>query len=116
MAGDDFAAQIEREPDMTVVALTGEIDLANVDDLAKALDDAAGRGVPVIIDVSALAFIDSAGFAAIHRSIVGTDGPSSHLVVPSACPTARSFGVSGLTEVLAVHESLADARASVGQR
>jgi anti-anti-sigma factor len=113
MTGDDLVVRIEREARLTRLVLLGEIDLSNVDVLTKALEEVAGRGLPVVIDASILEFIDSAGFAAVHRSVVGADAPPSHLVVPPTAPTARSFAVSGLPAVLSCHESVDDARAAI---
>ena len=41
--------------------LSGEIDLSNAQDLKDALDEALEVGGPILIDVSELSFIDSAG-------------------------------------------------------
>jgi anti-anti-sigma factor len=113
MTGDDLVVRIEEEAGLTRLELFGEIDLSNADVLAKSLDDVAGRGLPVVIDATALEFIDSAGFAAIHRSVVQPESPPSHLVVPPSSSTARSFAVSGLATVLACHESLDEARGAL---
>jgi len=43
------------------IRLSGEIDLSNVQDLKYALDEGIEEGGPVLIDVSELSFIDSAG-------------------------------------------------------
>ena len=103
MSDDDFAFDIEAAGDRTVIRLRGEVDMANATDLADALGTAADLGRPVVIDVSELSFIDSAGFAAIHRSI---ERVRVHLVVPATTRTARAFAVSGLDSVLPVVRSL----------
>jgi anti-anti-sigma factor len=113
MSGDEVVVRIGHEPDCTLVALVGEIDLSNVDALAKGLDDAVARGLPVVIEVSDLEFIDSAGFAAIHRSVASSDAPANHLVVPPEAPTARSFAVSGLPAALSCHQTFDEARAEI---
>jgi anti-anti-sigma factor len=104
---DELAYEIVPSGDRTVIRLRGEIDLANSADLAKAFDEAAGLVPPVVIDVSQLDFIDSAGFAAIHRL---AERVPTQVVVPPAARTARAFGVSGLSEVVPVHESMDDVR------
>lgn len=103
MSDDDFAFDIEAASDRTVIQLRGEVDLANASELAEALAKAADLGHPVVIDVSHLRFIDSAGFAAIHRLI---ERARVHLVVPTTARTARAFTVSGLDSVLPVVRSL----------
>lgn len=97
----DYA--VEARPELTILSVRGEIDLANAERLAEALAEVSEAGRPVVVDASELAFIDSAVFAAIHRAV---EQAALHLVVPPDCPTARAFGVSGLAEVMPVHESL----------
>lgn len=62
--------------DVTIIELAGEIDIATVSLLAKALDDAVrhGRG-PVVVDAHELTYIDSAGLQTLlstHRKLVET--------------------------------------------
>jgi anti-anti-sigma factor len=97
MANDDYEHRVVEEADCTIVMISGEIDMSNADDLSKALDEAAARGLPVVVDATELAFIDSAGFAAIQRAI---EMATVYLLVPPGCPTARGFAVSGLTQVV----------------
>lgn len=113
MAPEDLDYTVEPEPEVTVLSVRGEVDLANAEQLAKALAAASDPGRPVVVDASGLAFIDSAGFAAVHRAL---EHAALHLVVPPDCPTARAFGVSGLAEVVPVHESLGAARQAAGGR
>jgi anti-anti-sigma factor len=104
---DHFSYDIVQSTDRTIIELRGEIDLANPDAVADALGKAADVGLPVVVDVTQLDFIDSAGFAAIHRLI---ERREVHLVVPPSARTSRAFGVSGLNEVLPIHPSRDDVR------
>jgi anti-sigma B factor antagonist len=62
-----FAAQIapiDGEP-VTLVSVTGEIDIATAPALRDVLDLAIERGVAVIVDFAGIAFFDSAGAAVL---------------------------------------------------
>jgi anti-anti-sigma factor len=109
---DEFSAQIDAGEGLTILSVSGEIDLANVDEFDKALAEASAQGVEVHIDVGQLAFIDSAGFAAIQRAAAAAP---FRLVVPGDCATARSFAVSGLAEVLPVYRTRDEARAAAAE-
>lgn len=81
MMADDFYGEecsicVGRMNDVTIIELAGEIDIATVSLLAKALDDAVrnGRG-PVVVDAHELAYIDSAGLQTLlstHRKLAET--------------------------------------------
>lgn len=68
-----FEAQVERGPDRTVVAPSGELDIATCEALERRIaplvtgeaDEAIGDHV--VVDLSGLAFIDVAGMRALLR-------------------------------------------------
>jgi anti-sigma B factor antagonist len=70
--------------DVGVVAISGELDLASVDELSSALAAAAERSASVVIDVSDVSFIDSTALAALLRS--NDELSSSGVPVVVACP------------------------------
>jgi len=63
IAEDAYLEQLRTSPvgHRIAIRLSGEIDLSNVQDLKYALDEGIEEGGPVLIDVSELSFIDSAG-------------------------------------------------------
>lgn len=50
-----------------VVRVAGEVDLASVDDLTDAVTKAIPPGGSIEVDLTAVAFIDSAGIAGLNR-------------------------------------------------
>jgi anti-anti-sigma factor len=85
------------EDAVAVVAVTGELDMSNVDALKSAL--AAVDAAKVVFDLRALRFMDSAGIAALleARERIG----SIALRAPSE-PVRRVIEVTGLTDVLPI--------------
>ena len=56
----------DRTPRVVVVEVAGEVDATNADDFTRAIVDIPGPR-PLIVDLSSLDYIDSAGFAAVDR-------------------------------------------------
>jgi len=69
------------DPTGDTVAVTGEIDITNAAELITSIDGVAGRR-PLIVDLSGLRYLDSAGLAALfqmldRRAIVAVVDPNS---------------------------------------
>jgi stage II sporulation protein AA (anti-sigma F factor antagonist) len=94
-AGGAAAAAIERGPEMTVARLTGEIDELNVGAVEASLAELGAE--PVVVDLSGVAFIGSAGvrllFALAERV------PRLVLVAPADAPFRRALEVAELGRV-----------------
>jgi stage II sporulation protein AA (anti-sigma F factor antagonist) len=92
---------IDRRSDVTVVRLTGEIDEFNVGAVEAELGTLGAE--PVVADLSALAFIGSAGvrllFALAERV------PRLVLVAPAAAPFRRALEVAELGRVAELVET-----------
>ena len=56
----------DRTPTVVVVEVAGEIDATNVAEFTRAITGITGAR-PVVVDLSGLDYIDSAGFAAVDR-------------------------------------------------
>ena len=59
----EFSVTTRHLPDIHVVALHGELDIASVDGLADVLVEVAGS--TLVVDLSGLTFMDSSGTAAL---------------------------------------------------
>ncbi len=68
MPGDLLTVSVDARGHATVLFLEGEVDASSAGELESALDKAAQRKKPVIIDVSNLGYIDSSGFRAIYQA------------------------------------------------
>ncbi|HZM74351.1 MAG TPA: STAS domain-containing protein [Candidatus Limnocylindrales bacterium] len=58
----------DRTPPVVVVEANGEVDAANAAEFTRAIDAIAGPR-PLVVDISGLDYIDSAGFAAVDRML-----------------------------------------------
>lgn len=90
---------------VTVVA-SGEIDVATASEFEACIDEALTTGAPVLIDLSAVTFVDSTGLRVIvgaaERSR-GADG-SLRLLDPSST-VMRTLTVTHLDDVVGIVES-----------
>ncbi len=87
----------------TIVAVAGELDLANADRFAFAVADQLSRG-PVLVDLSALTFMDSAGVRAINAMLrSASDHGNALRVAPdmhaSVVQVLELTGMMGLLEI-----------------
>ena len=100
--------QTEGEGGRVVVRLTGEIDLSNVDGLEAQIDSAIAHAQDVVIDLSAIDFIDSRGLRLLKRvsaTVAGRGGKL--LVVAPASSVARSvLDMTGMSQELAVQDAV----------
>jgi anti-anti-sigma factor len=100
MQGIGTIMDIEKRETTTADLLTlrGELDLTNARELADAL--AATPAETVILDLSELAFLDSAGIRAIDgaRSRFELDGRRLLIVAPPESRAGWTFKVAGLAD------------------
>jgi anti-anti-sigma factor len=97
------ATKAERDGE-SLVTLSGELDMATAPDLATVLASLMGQGPDqVILDLSALSFIDSSGIAVLVASQHKMIEHGRHLTLHGARPHAmKVFEIAGLVEFLNV--------------
>ncbi|HZN77167.1 MAG TPA: STAS domain-containing protein [Micromonosporaceae bacterium] len=81
--------------------VTGEVDVTNASDLARSVDNVEGPR-PLILDLSYLRYLDSAGFAVIYRLL---ERRAVIIVLSSQSPIHKAATLIGLTS----HESIGTA-------
>jgi anti-sigma B factor antagonist len=87
-----------READGTsVVTAVGEIDMSNADRFRDALGQAAADGGPLVVDLTGVEYLDSAGVHALFAFTPGLALIASPLLAPV-------LTISGLADVTSVRE------------
>lgn len=94
----------------TVIAARGEIDILSVPLLQSSLEQAHDDGVDVVVDMSEVGFMGSAGLSALLGAAEGAEPQKLRVVASRA--VRRPIEVTGLDKVLAVFATLDDALAS----
>jgi anti-sigma B factor antagonist len=110
---EDPIAGIERSDDATVVRLAGELDLYNAgvvrDTLLACCAESPER---LIVDLSAVTFIDSTALGVLIEARTRMDNRRGFLLAAPGLETRRALEISGLDRHFAVHESLDSARSA----
>ena len=105
-----FGIASTREDGVSVLTVTGEIDLSNADAMQAAVEHTTTPAV--VLDLSAVPFLDSSGIQAIDRSrrLLLSEERSLLIVSPPETPSAWTLRVAGFDRGLVV-ESVAAALA-----
>ena len=109
-----IAIGLSTKEDREILEVAGELDLTNAETLNRALDTTTAHAV--IVDLGAVAFIDSAGLRAIdqaHRRFAAA-GRALLIVAPPGSTAGWTFAVAGIDATL-VLESLEAAAARIEQ-
>src|SRR5512140_224962 len=99
-----------------IVALRGELDIADAVSVAAALAAVAARELEIIVDLAGLEFIDSSGVAALARGRKQARHAGGDLLL--AAPRQQVLRVLTLTRLIdafPVHACVEEARGSVGR-
>jgi anti-sigma B factor antagonist len=93
-----------------VVALRGELDIADASDVAAALAVVVAREPQIIVDLAGLTFIDGSGVAALARGreLARLAGGELRLAAPQS-RVLRMLGLTCMIDVLPVHASVDEA-------
>jgi anti-sigma B factor antagonist len=106
---------LDRTDDLAVVSVTGEVDLNTASILRAALVDATDADPPpaaVIVDLTGVEFLGSAGLAELlaTRERVSDPGFRVVVVVPPTGPARRTIEVTGVDRLLTLAGSVEEAR------
>ena len=91
-----------------VVVLGGEIDLANADSLETQIGDAIASAQEVVIDLTAVEFLDSRGLRLLRRisaAVVGRHG-TVEVVAPPGSIARSVLDMTRMSDELAVRDAL----------
>jgi anti-sigma B factor antagonist len=103
MSGDLLTVSTDTRDQLTVLVLEGEVDASSVGELTSALDKAAQRKMPVILNVSNLGYIDSSGFRAIYQASEHT--PVSIVISPGSV-LSRTIRLAGISTKIPIFPDL----------
>jgi|ERR1700733_4814591 len=108
----ELALELATRDGVVIASFAGELDRADTDRLREKLLDALTSGGPgLVCDLSLLSYIDSAGAHLLHRlsRALQTDGQRMALVLPTESTPRRVLELVGITEAIALFESVDDA-------
>jgi anti-sigma B factor antagonist len=96
----------EYHGDVPVVAIAGEIDASNAEEVAERLRAAlSNRSETLVVDLSDTTYIDSAGLNVLFElsTALGERQQELHLIVGQPSPIARMVTIIGLDAAVRTH-------------
>src|SRR5579871_4804885 len=108
-----FEIQASMTGSVLIVKVAGEVDMAQCPELANAIDGAEDSTTRVVVDLSAVTFLDSSALKTLHRcqTDLALREIALRIVSPSDRVVRRVFEITHLVETLGVVDSLDDALA-----
>jgi anti-sigma B factor antagonist len=111
---------LQREGEVLVVALAGAVDYTTIHTMRGALGEAFAdaRAHTVIVDLSEVEFLGSAGIAALVDAAGAQRdraAPALRVVVDDSRPVVRPIQLTGLDDVLALYRTREDALRDAGR-
>jgi anti-sigma B factor antagonist len=96
--------------DRYILTVSGEVDLATSPELDAAIIGAIESGATsVVIDLSAVTFMDSSGLGVIVRGLKRCRESEKDLdLVITNDRVLKVFGITGLDQVIPIHDSIKD--------
>jgi anti-sigma B factor antagonist len=110
--GPGEIASERAEPGVTLITFSGEHDLNTAPDLREELQTAIADGIPIVVDLSGAAFIDSSILGAVLDARRQAEERKLGFAVAlsdGAQPVERVLEVTGLSSTLPVHPTRAAA-------
>lgn len=105
MSAASYTIQVVTGSAPLVVTVTGELDATNTSDFVESTKNLPGAR-PLILDLSGLGYLDSAGFATLDR-MTGTN--SAVVVIPPSSPVFRAATLMDLPRHDTVDEAVSAA-------
>jgi anti-anti-sigma factor len=106
-----FSAELVPERETLVVAAHGELDIAAVPELHAALDEARSAGFEqVVLDLTGLTFIDSAGVAVVVGAATDRPGRPAVAVEPGYGAARRLLALTGVLDGLPARQERATSK------
>jgi anti-sigma B factor antagonist len=97
--------EVDQREASTLLVLRGELDVSTAPKLREALVDAIGSGRRIVVDLEGLEFLDSVGLGILVSGLKRARTHEGDLVVVCASRTIlRPFELTGLDEVITIHE------------
>jgi anti-sigma B factor antagonist len=105
MSSDLATVEVARRDGVRVATLAGEIDLSNATSIGQRLIAASG-GDPLVVDLSPLEYVDSAGIAMFYDIARRLGEDRVRLVVTPAAIVRRTLTVAGVDTSLPMEATI----------
>jgi anti-sigma B factor antagonist len=107
-----LSTQAEQRDGIEVLLVSGEVDLFTAEQLGQALESAVQPAAPLIVDLSRVGFLDSAGVRALMVAEGKAAACGSRLLLVPSEAVSRVFEIAGLNPALRLYPTAAEAVAA----
>lgn len=107
---------IERDGDVLIARLIGEIDFSNAADIGLGLESAVPKdAIGAVVDLSVTSYLDSAGVRVLFGvgATLRRGGRALRIALPASSPLTRVVKLTGLSLTVPVDETAGDAVAAI---
>jgi len=105
---------IAQQPGLSVVAISGDVDLSTSPKVREALLDCIGIGKGVIVDLSAVSYIDSSGVASLVEAFQNAKSKAQGFALAAVSDTPmRVLKLARLDQVFVIYATLDEATAAM---
>jgi anti-sigma B factor antagonist len=102
--------EVRAEGDTTIVELSGDVDLDSSPKVRSVLLESVGNKRGVLVDMSAVSYIDSSGIASLVEAYQSARrGGTTFALVAVSDAAMRVLELARLDQVFAIHASLTEA-------
>jgi anti-anti-sigma factor len=110
-AGDMAQVDIQDHDGVHVAAITGEVDISNVDDVSRHLVTLPNLAHGLVIDLRLVSYLDSTGISMLHDLAGRLRERSQQLIIvcPQGSPPRRVLELTGLITRTTIVDDLAPA-------
>lgn len=107
-----FSVEAETRDGVTVLTVTGEVDLSTAPRLGAAVERALAPGAPLIVDLAGVEFIDSAGSRALALAEREASARGARLLMIPSATVSHVFRIAGLDALFDLYAETAEALAA----
>ena len=113
----DLGLELSERDGYSVLAVSGEVDVATVPRLREQLHGLVAQGdTSIVVDLDAVDFLDSTGLGVLVGALKRVRSSGGELYLVCTQPRIRKvFEVTGLTKVFSIHDSVDEAVAGESQ-
>lgn len=113
----DLGLELSERDGYSVLAVSGEVDVATVPRLREQLHGLVAQGdTQIVVDLDNVEFLDSTGLGVLVGALKRVRSSGGELYLVCTQPRIRKvFEVTGLTKVFSIHDSVDEAVAGESQ-
>lgn len=107
--------EVQDQGGCVIVSLKGDVDLQNSPEARAILLGSVERSLPVLVDLSAINYIDSSGVASLVESLQTARKKGTKLVLVAVSDSAmRVLQLARLDKVFTIYDSIDNALKEIG--